>query len=242
MREPVVAMVQVLGLQKHFGSVQVLRGVSFDVAPAEVVVVIGPSGSGKTTLLRCLARLERPDAGTIRIDGRLLDDRAPRHLVGMVFQQFNLFPHLTVLDNLALAPRLVRHMNRRDAIERARALLRKVHLSDKERAYPSQLSGGQQQRVAIARSLAMQPRVMLFDEVTSALDRELVMEVLQVMKELAEEGTTMVVVTHELWFARNVADRIIFMDDGTVVEEGPPAQIFSAPKQERTRRFLGELL
>ena len=236
------AMIRVIDLHKQFGPLNVLRGVSFNVGRGEVVVIIGPSGSGKTTLLRCLARLEHPNAGQIWIDGSLLSDRTPRHMVGMVFQQFNLFPHLTVIDNLMLAPRLVRKMPRQESERVARELLDQVGLLDKERVYPSQLSGGQQQRVAIARSLAMRPHVMLFDEITSALDRELVMEVLQVMKQLAEDGMTMVVVTHELWFARNVADRIIFMDNGLIMEEAPPARIFSSPKEERTRRFLGELL
>jgi polar amino acid transport system ATP-binding protein len=235
-------MIRVVNLEKHFGPVQVLRGVSFNVARGEVLVVIGPSGSGKTTLLRCLARLEEPNGGEIWVDGSRLTGRTPRHAIGMVFQQFNLFPHLSVLDNIVLAPRLVRKLSRAKAVGEARELLRRVNLLDKADAYPIQLSGGQQQRVAIARSLAMQPMVMLFDEVTSALDRELVMEVLQVMKKLAEDGMTMVVVTHELWFARNVADRIFLIDQGVVIEEGPPDRIFSAPREERTRRFLGELL
>jgi ABC-type polar amino acid transport system ATPase subunit len=235
-------MIVVRGLQKRFEPVHVLRGVSFDVKRGEVVVIIGPSGSGKTTLLRCLARLKQLDGGEIRIAGQPWGDRRPRSTVGMVFQQFNLFPHLTVLDNLSLAPRLVRKASPTEAREAARRLLARVGLADKEHAFPGQLSGGQQQRVAIARSLAMSPKVMLFDEVTSALDRELVMEVLQVMKGLAEDGMTMVVVTHELWFARNVADRIVFMDEGSIVEEGPPDKLFAAPEKERTRRFLGELV
>jgi len=236
------SMIRVVDLTKCFGSLQVLRGVSFEVGRGDVLVVIGPSGSGKTTLLRCLARLEEPNGGEIWIDGAQLTGRTPRHSIGMVFQQFNLFPHLSVLDNVILAPRLVRKLSRANAVAEARDLLRRVNLLEKADAYPIQLSGGQQQRVAIARSLAMQPRVMLFDEVTSALDRELVMEVLQVMKKLAEDGMTMVVVTHELWFARNVADRIFLIDQGVVIEEGPPDRIFSAPREERTRRFLGELL
>ncbi len=235
-------VIRVVDLKKHFGPIQVLRGVSFDVARGEVLVVIGPSGSGKTTLLRCLARLEESNGGEIWVDGSRLTGRTPRHTIGMVFQQFNLFPHLSVLDNIILAPRLVRKLSRARAVAEAQELLRRVNLLDKADAYPIQLSGGQQQRVAIARSLAMQPKVMLFDEVTSALDRELVMEVLQVMKKLAEDGMTMVVVTHELWFARNVADRIFLIDQGVVIEEGPPDRIFSSPREERTRRFLGELL
>jgi ABC-type polar amino acid transport system ATPase subunit len=235
-------MIQVSRIAKHFGSIDVLRGISFQMPRGEVCVFIGPSGSGKTTLLRCLARLETPDSGEIWIDGARVAGRAPRHDVGMVFQQFNLYPHLSALDNIALAPRLVRGISRTSAISEAQELLRRVHLLEKADAYPHQLSGGQQQRVAIARSLAMQPKVMLFDEVTSALDRELVKEVLQVMRELAEDGMTMVVVTHELWFARHVANRIFFLDHGLVVEEGTPERIFSDPAEERTRRFLGDLL
>jgi polar amino acid transport system ATP-binding protein len=235
--------IRVNSLQKHFGTVKVLNGISFDLARGQVLVLIGPSGSGKTTLLRCLARLEAPDAGEIWVDGARLDGSASRQqAVGMVFQHLNLFPHLSVMNNITLAPRLVRGMRRDAAVAEARELLRRVHLLDKADAYPNQLSGGQQQRVAIARSLAMQPKVMLFDEVTSALDRELVKEVLQVMKELAEDGMTMVVVTHELWFARNVANRIFFLDHGLVVEEGSPEKIFSAPEEERTQRFLGDLM
>jgi ABC-type polar amino acid transport system ATPase subunit len=240
---PTAPTIRVSNLQKHFGSVKVLRGISFDLSRGQVLVLIGPSGSGKTTLLRCLARLEVPDAGEIWVDGARLDGRAKQQQnVGMVFQHLNLFPHLSVLDNITLAPRLVRKMSRDAAVAEARELLRRVHILEKAEAFPSQLSGGQQQRVAIARSLAMQPKVMLFDEVTSALDRELVKEVLQVMKELAEDGMTMVVVTHELWFARNVANRIYVLDQGLVVEEGSPEKIFSAPDEERTRRFLGDLL
>ena len=240
---PMAPTIRVSNLEKHFGSVKVLRGISFDLSRGQVLVLIGPSGSGKTTLLRCLARLEVPDAGEIWVDGARLDGRAKQQQnVGMVFQHLNLFPHLSVLNNITLAPRLVRKMSRDAAVAEARELLRRVHILEKADAFPSQLSGGQQQRVAIARSLAMQPKVMLFDEVTSALDRELVKEVLQVMKELAEDGMTMVVVTHELWFARNVANRIYVLDQGLVVEEGSPEKIFSAPDEERTRRFLGDLL
>ena len=239
-------IVRVSHVHKFFtrGSEQidVLNDLSLEVEAGEFASLMGPSGSGKTTLLRCLARLEQRDAGEIWIDGVPLGDRTPRSAVGMVFQQFNLFPHLTVLENLSLAPRLVRKVSTNEAAQVARDLLGRVGLLDKERAYPNQLSGGQQQRVAIARSLAMRPQVMLFDEVTSALDRELVMEVLQVMKGLAEDGMTMVVVTHELWFARNVANRIVFMDEGVIVEEGTPEKIFAAAERERTRRFLGELV
>jgi ABC-type polar amino acid transport system ATPase subunit len=241
--KPTAPTIRVSNLEKHFGLLKVLGGISFDLSRGQVLVLIGPSGSGKTTLLRCLARLEVPDSGEIWVDGTRSDGRMSRRQdVGMVFQQFNLFPHLSVLDNITLAPRLVRRTGRDAAVAEARELLRRVHLLEKAEAFPSQLSGGQQQRVAIARSLAMQPKVMLFDEVTSALDRELVKEVLQVMKELAEDGMTMVVVTHELWFARNVANRIFFLDHGLLVEEGPPEKIFSAPAEERTRRFLGDLL
>ena len=240
---PAAPTIRVSNLEKHFGSVKVLCGISFNLSRGQVLVLIGPSGSGKTTLLRCLARLEVPDSGEIWVDGVRMDGRPSQQRdVGMVFQHLNLFPHLSVLDNITLAPRLVRRLSRDAAVTEAGELLRRVHLLEKVDAFPSQLSGGQQQRVAIARSLAMQPKVMLFDEVTSALDRELVKEVLQVMKELADDGMTMVVVTHELWFARNVANRIFFLDHGVVVEEGSPEKIFSAPDEERTRRFLGDLL
>src|SRR5207248_4820077 len=221
-----VAMMQLKDVHKHFGKLEVLRGVSLAVEPGEVVVIIGASGSGKTTLLRCINHLEVPDSGEVWVDGIRLTDRpsdirAVRVECGMVFQQFNLYPHLTVLDNVTLGPRVVRKVIRREAEAQARELLEKVGLSDKVISYPGQLSGGQQQRAAIARALAMQPKVMLFDEVTSALDPELVGEVLNVMRQLAREGMTMLVVTHEMQFAREVGDRIVVMDQGQIIEQGP---------------------
>ena len=236
-------MIEVRAITKRFGALEVLRRVSLNVRLGEVLVVVGPSGGGKSTLLRCLCHLEMPEEGEILMGGKRIDrtGAAPGQ-IGMVFQQFNLFPHLTALENITLAPRLVRKLNRRAAEERAAALLQKMGLADKVGARPAQLSGGQQQRLAIARSLAMDPKVMLFDEVTSALDRELVFEVLGVMRQLAIEGMTMVVVTHELWFAKNVADRVVLLSDGQVIEAAPPAEFFGAPKAERTRRFLRELL
>jgi len=236
-------MIEVREITKRFGALEVLRRVSLNVRPGEVLVVVGPSGGGKSTLLRCLCHLEMPDEGEILVGGKRVDrtGAAPGQ-IGMVFQQFNLFPHLTALQNITLAPKLVRKLNRQAAEERARSLLQKMGLADKVDAKPAQLSGGQQQRLAIARSLAMDPKVMLFDEVTSALDRELVFEVLGVMRQLAIEGMTMVVVTHELWFAKNVAHRIVLLAEGQVVEEAPPDAFFGAPKAERTKRFLRELL
>ncbi|MDJ1158852.1 amino acid ABC transporter ATP-binding protein [Chelatococcus sp. SYSU_G07232] len=235
-------------LVKSFGAHRVLHEVSFSVAPSQVVVVIGPSGSGKSTLLRCCNALEVPEDGTLTVcgtdlvrNGTLIPERelnALRMQVGMVFQSFNLFPHLTVLDNVSVGPRSLRRMPRAEAEALARDLLGKVGLAQKAEAYPATLSGGQKQRVAIARALAMQPRVMLFDEPTSALDPELVGEVLQVMKGLAREGMTMIVVTHEMGFAREVADVVMVMDGGRIIEEGPPEQIFGAPRNPRTRSFL----
>jgi ABC-type polar amino acid transport system ATPase subunit len=241
------AMVKLRDLHKHFGKLHVLRGVSLEVAPAEVVVIIGASGSGKTTLLRCINHLEVPDRGEVWVDGTKLSDkaadvRAVRVECGMVFQQFNLYPHLSVLNNVALGPRVVRHLPWRAAEERAREMLAKVGLSDKVSSFPAQLSGGQQQRAAIARALAMQPRVMLFDEVTSALDPELVGEVLNVMRNLAREGMTMVVVTHEMGFAREVGDRVVVMDEGQIIEEGSSESIFTRPSHARTRQFLRAIL
>jgi len=243
--EPIVS---VRGLTKSFGPVAVLQGVDFEILPSKVSVVIGPSGSGKSTLLRCCNGLEIADGGTIRIcgrtlveQGRLLPDaelNALRRQVGMVFQSFNLFPHLSVLGNVTIAPRKLLGLSRVEADTRARALLDKVGLAHKADAYPATLSGGQKQRVAIARALAMQPQVMLFDEPTSALDPELVGEVLQVMQALADEGMTMMVVTHEMGFARKVADMVAVMDHGVVLESGPPAQIFDDPRHPRTREFL----
>jgi ABC-type polar amino acid transport system ATPase subunit len=240
-------MIRIKDLHKRFGKLEVLRGVSLAVDAGEVVVIIGASGSGKTTLLRCINHLEVPDGGEVWVDGIRLTDRATdvraiRVECGMVFQQFNLYPHLTVLDNVTLGPRVVRKVPRREAEAQARELLDKVGLSDKVLGYPGQLSGGQQQRAAIARALAMQPKVMLFDEVTSALDPELVGEVLNVMRQLAREGMTMVVVTHEMQFAREVGDRIVVMDQGQIIEQGPPATIFSNPAQLRTRQFLRKIL
>jgi len=227
--------------------VRAVDGVSTDVAKAEVVVVIGPSGSGKSTFLRCLNGLEPLNGGHIVIDGKDLADKKTdinvvRREVGMVFQQFNLFPHKTVLENLTLAQMKVRNRSKKEAEEKARTLLTKVGISEKESVYPSRLSGGQQQRVAIARALAMDPKIMLFDEPTSALDPEMVGEVLDVMKTLAREGMTMVVVTHEMGFAREVADRVLFMDEGKLVEEGTPEHFFTAPSHERTKLFLNQVL
>lgn len=240
-------MIKVKGLHKWFGGLQALNNVSLEVKSKEVVVLIGASGSGKSTLLRCLNLLEIPDRGEVLFDGRLIkpgkdDLNLLRRDMGMVFQHFNLFPHKTVLGNIIEAPIMVKKISRGEALENARWLLEKVGLEDKRDAYPGQLSGGQQQRVAIARSLAMSPRVMLFDEPTSALDPELVGEVLAVMKRLAREGMTMIVVTHEMGFAREVADRVIFMDEGSIVEAGNPRQIFESPRQKRTVDFLGKVL
>ena len=239
-------MITIKGLRKSFGSAEVLRGIDLSVAESEVVVIIGPSGSGKSTLLRCINYLEEPTAGTVAIDGTVLRGdatiNAVRAEVGMVFQRFNLFPHMTVLENIMLAPIKVRQQTRSEAEKVARLFLDKVGLGDRGSAYPAQLSGGQQQRVAIARALAMRPKVMLFDEPTSALDPEMVQEVLNVMKELAREGMTMVVVTHEMGFAREVGDRVLFVDQGVIVEEGSPEAIFATPKEERTQLFLSKIL
>ena len=239
-------MISVNHLYKDFGSLKVLKDVTFSVAEKEVVVIIGPSGSGKSTVLRCINYLETPTSGSIVVDGLDLSNKANlndvRKEVGMVFQRFNLFPHKTVLENIILAPMQVRKVSRDEAVENAHKLLQKVGLADKEGAYPEQLSGGQQQRVAIARALAMTPKALLFDEPTSALDPEMVREVLDVMKKLAFEGMTMVVVTHEMGFAREVGDRVIFMDDGMLIEEGTPEQIFTAPREKRTQSFLSKIL
>jgi len=240
-------VIKVTNLHKHFGRLEVLRGIDCRVAPQEVVVVIGPSGSGKSTFLRCLNLLEQPTAGEVVVDGVCLTDPKTnineiRQEVGMVFQRFNLFPHKTALENIMLAPLKVRRMSVNQAREVAYNLLSKVGLSDKADVYPEQLSGGQQQRVAIARALAMHPKVMLFDEPTSALDPEMVGEVLAVMKDLAREGMTMVVVTHEMGFAREVGDRVLFMDEGLILEEGAPEQIFNYPQNERLKVFLSKIL
>ena len=241
------AIIEIKDLQKSFGSNHVLTGINGYVNESEVVCVIGPSGSGKSTLLRCLNMLEDITGGEVIVDGTSLTGKnvnidEVRTEIGMVFQQFNLFPHKSVIENIMLAPMKVRGLNKAAALERGRALLVKVGLEEKETAYPAQLSGGQQQRVAIARALAMEPKVMLFDEPTSALDPELVGDVLAVMKTLADEGMTMVVVTHEMGFAREVGDRVIFMDGGVVVEEGNPDDLFSNPREERTQSFLNKVL
>lgn len=240
-------MIRVHNLQKQFGESHVLRGISCEIAANEVVCVIGPSGSGKSTFLRCINALETLSGGEILVNGFAIhsqktDINKMRESVGMVFQRFNLFPHMTVLENIIMAPMGVKKLSRVDATLRAEALLRKVGLLDKIDAYPSSLSGGQQQRVAIARALAMEPKIMLFDEPTSALDPELVGEVLAVMKSLAHEGMTMVVVTHEMGFAREVADRVLFIDQGIIQEEGTPQQIFSNPTNPRTQAFLSKVL
>lgn len=240
-------MINVENLHKSFGQLEVLKGVSNHINEKEVVVVIGPSGSGKSTFLRCLNGLETPTKGKIEIAGiELTHSKTKLHElrknVGMVFQQFNLFKHLTIMDNITIGPRKVLKRSKEESEALARELLKKVGLSGKEESYPDELSGGQQQRVAIARALAMKPKVMLFDEPTSALDPEMVGEVLQVMKDLAREGMTMVVVTHEMGFAREVGDRVIFMDGGYIVEEGTPEEIFTAAKEERTKNFLSKIL
>jgi polar amino acid transport system ATP-binding protein len=239
--------IEIKDLHKSFGSNEVLRGIDFHVRTGEVVCVIGPSGSGKSTLLRCVNLLEEPTKGTVRVTGAEITDPeididAVRRRIGMVFQSFNLFPHLTALGNVTIAQRKVLRRGKAEAERSAREVLERVGLADKLASYPAQLSGGQQQRVAIARALAMGPEVMLFDEPTSALDPELVGDVLGVMRELAEEGMTMLVVTHEMSFAREVADRVVFMDDGVVVEEGPPVQVIDAPHHDRTRAFLSRVL
>lgn len=240
-------MIEVRNLYKSFGKLEVLRDISCRIALQEVVCVIGPSGSGKSTFLRCLNLLEQPTSGEIFIDGVKLTDKntdinSVRQNVGMVFQRFNLFPHKTALHNVSMAPEIVRKTPGKEAEQIASDLLVKVGLADKAGVYPDQLSGGQQQRVAIARALAMQPKIMLFDEPTSALDPEMVGEVLAVMKDLAREGMTMVVVTHEMGFAREVGDRVIFMDEGRLVEEGTPEKIFGNAESERTKAFLSKIL
>jgi polar amino acid transport system ATP-binding protein len=250
-------MVKAEGLCKYFGHVQVLRGIDLEVAPGEVACVIGPSGSGKSTFLRCINHLEKINAGRLWVDGRLVGYRehggklhelrdkevsAQRRDIGMVFQRFNLFPHMTALENVTEAPMRVKGVHKREARARGEELLRRVGLGDRVHHYPNQLSGGQQQRVAIARALAMEPKLMLFDEPTSALDPELVGEVLDVMRGLATEGMTMVVVTHEMGFAREVGDTLVFMDDGIVVEAGDPRQVLTDPQHERTRAFLSKVL
>jgi polar amino acid transport system ATP-binding protein len=236
-------MLDIAGLRKNYNALEVLKGIDLEVAPQELVFVIGPSGSGKSTLLRCCNLLEVPDEGSIRVDGvELLDPRTDinrmRQRIGMVFQSFNLYPHMSVLANVMLALRKVLKKNRAEAREIAEAALARVGLGDKLDSYPAQLSGGQQQRAAIARAMALEPKIMLFDEPTSALDPELVGSVLQVMHELRDAGMTMMVVSHEMRFARDAADRVVFMDAGVIVEQGTPAAIFGSPEQERTRAFL----
>ena len=250
-------MVKAVSVRKHFGTLEVLKGLSLEVAPTEVVCLIGPSGSGKSTFLRCVNHLEKIDAGRLWVNGHLVGYRQQngkiyelpekeiahkRSEIGMVFQRFNLFPHMTALGNVCEGPIRVKGVSKREARAKGRELLERVGLADKIDEYPARLSGGQQQRVAIARALAMEPALMLFDEVTSALDPELVKEVLDVMRDLAKEGMTMIVVTHEMHFAADVGDRVVFMDDGVIVEEGPARQVIENPKEERTKRFLGLVL
>ena len=239
-------MIDIENLHKSFGDAHILKGIDLHIKEKEVVVIIGPSGSGKSTLLRCINFLEVPTEGTIAVDGIVLDGETNindvRKEVGMVFQRFNLFPHMTVLENIMLAPMKVRKIAAAEAEETAKQLLARVGLADKAASYPAQLSGGQQQRVAIARALAMKPKVMLFDEPTSALDPEMVGEVLDVMKSLAEEGMTMVIVTHEMGFAREVGDRVLFVDGGKILEQGTPEDVFNHPKEKRTQDFLSKVL
>ncbi len=240
-------MIEIIGAHKYFGDFHALDDINLKVARKEVVVVIGPSGSGKSTMIRCINRLEEHDAGTIIVDGVELSNdvrniQEIRQETGMVFQSFNLFPHLTVLDNITLAPRNVRKLPKAQAEKMGMELLERVRIPEQARKYPGQLSGGQQQRVAIARSLAMSPKVMLFDEPTSALDPEMINEVLDTIKDLAREGMTMIVVTHEMGFAREVADRVVFMADGQIVEVGTPEHFFTRPQEERTKLFLSQIL
>jgi len=240
-------MITVEHVSKFFGDFQALRDINVVIGRQEVVVVIGPSGSGKSTLIRCINRLEKHDAGRIVVDGVELSDdlrhiQEVRRETGMVFQQFNLFPHITVLENVTLAPRQVRNLPKKEAEELAMTMLERVKIPEQGRKYPGQLSGGQQQRVAIARALAMQPKVMLFDEPTSALDPEMIREVLEVMEELAGSGMTMIVVTHEMGFAKSVADRVVFMDFGQIIEVGPPGHFFTDPRHDRTKLFLSQIL
>ena len=239
-------MIDIKGLKKAFGENEVLKGIDLSIEAREVVVIIGPSGSGKSTLLRCMNYLEQPTAGLVTVDGIPLDGEAHinkvREEVGMVFQRFNLFPHMTVLENIMLAPMKVKKIDKAEAEKTARELLSRVGLAEKADSYPPQLSGGQQQRVAIARALAMHPKVMLFDEPTSALDPEMVGEVLDVMRSLAKEGMTMLIVTHEMGFAREVGDRLLFVDEGRIIEQGVPKEVFEHPKEERTKLFLSKVL
>lgn len=240
-------MVQIKNLHKYYGKLEVLKGIDIRINTGEVVCIIGSSGSGKSTLLRCINFLEQKDEGEIWIDGQLIDEKQSdinslRQRIGMVFQRFNLFSHLTVLENVMEGPLTIKKLERKKAMLQAMRLLKKVGLAEKAREYPAMLSGGQQQRVAIARTLAMKPQMVLFDEPTSALDPELVGEVLKVMQQLAQEGMTMMVVTHEMGFAKEVADRVIFLHEGTIAEEGTPEQIFQNPQHERLQSFLGQIL
>lgn len=240
-------MIKVKNLHKKFNDLEVLKGIDEHIRPGEVVVVIGPSGSGKSTFLRCLNLLETATEGEIYVDDEQInapkvDVNRIRQKMGMVFQQFNLFPHLTIMENITLAPTLLKKMTRQEAVSRGQELLARVNLSEKADVYPAQLSGGQKQRVAIARALAMDPEIMLFDEPTSALDPEMVGEVLDVMKDLADSGMTMVIVTHEMGFAREVASRVVFMDQGVIMESGTPEEVFGNPQNERTRNFLSKVL
>ena len=239
-------MIDIKDLRKSFDDHEVLKGINLHINPQEVVVIIGPSGSGKSTLLRCINMLEIPTSGRVVVDGIELTGEAninkARAEIGMVFQRFNLFPHMTVLENIVLAPMKVRKISREEAEQTAKQLLAQVGLADKAAAYPPQLSGGQQQRVAIARALAMNPKVMLFDEPTSALDPEMVKEVLDVMKSLVNKGMTMAIVTHEMGFAREVGDRLLFVDEGQIIEQGPPKEVFDHPREERTKLFFSKIL
>ena len=239
-------MIKITNLRKSFGELEVLKGIDLEVKKGEVVVVIGPSGSGKSTILRCINYLEEPTEGEISIEGEKIDPQKNindiRQKVGMVFQHFNLFPHMKIIENITIGPIKVKKLDKAKAEETANSLLKRVGLTDKANAYPSQLSGGQKQRIAIARALAMQPDVMLFDEPTSALDPEMVKEVLLVMKNLAEDGMTMIIVTHEMGFAKEVGDRVIFVDEGKIVEEATPDEMFSSPKNDRTKLFLSKVL
>jgi len=240
-------MIKVENLHKDFKGLKVLKGINEEIKKGEKVVIIGPSGSGKSTFLRCLNLLEEPSSGNVEVNGEVINQKGVdinkvRQKMGMVFQQFNLFPHLSIIENITLAPIKIKKMSKEDAEVLARKLLKKVGLEDKADSYPAQLSGGQQQRIAIARALAMEPEVMLFDEPTSALDPEMVGEVLDVMKDLANQGMTMVIVTHEMGFAKEVGSRVLFMDDGKIVEQAPPNELFSNPQNERTKSFLNSVL
>ena len=240
-------MISVKNLKKSFNGLEVLKGIDYEIEKGDVLCIIGPSGSGKSTFLRCLNLLEKPDSGEVRLDGVELTDKkvninSQRMKMGMVFQQFNLFPHMTVLENLCCAPMMLKKVSREDAEAKAMSLLERVGLADRADAYPAQLSGGQKQRIAIVRALCMEPEVMLFDEPTSALDPEMVGEVLDVMKELAKEGMTMIVVTHEMGFAREVGKRVVFMDEGIIMEENSPEELFSNPQSERLKSFLSKVL